>query len=259
MAKPLNGKNIVITRDHSQSIELIREINNLGGRCESFPTINIVPPSNWQKCDALIAKLDEFDWIIFSSTNAVKFFIQRIIENKINTYSGKVGAIGRQTEKILRSYNWSVDLVPDCFSARGLVEQFNNVDIAGKKILLPCSEIAQKDLQEGLEGLGAKVQRTTVYRTICASGSNADHIAQGIHKKKIDAILFFSPSAVSCFYKIMTVATINTIVQNKIAIGAIGNTTANSLNKIGLLTNIVPKESTQHCLIDTLVVYFNKV
>jgi len=257
MVKPLFGKKIVITRDHLQSTELIKKINVLGGKCESYPTIKICPPSNWQKCDAIIAKLNDFDWIIFSSVNAVKFFIQRFLKNQIDKYSGKVGAIGRQTQIVLEKNGWFVDFVPDYFSAEGFVAQFNDINLTGKKILLPGSAIARKELAAGLTRFGAQVQKITVYRTICSVGDKADKISKSIFQKKIDAILFFSPSAVNCFYEIMGESVIKMIIKNKIVIGAIGDTTANSLKKIGLQIQIIPEESTQQGLLDYLVDYFN--
>jgi uroporphyrinogen-III synthase len=206
----------------------------------------------------VLQQLTQYDWIIFSSNNGVKYFLERAGEKKFQLFKGRVAVVGEHTQKELQRFNRQADLLPQTFSAQGLLAAFEKIDLAGKRILLPGSDIARQELQRGLEARGAVVQRLTVYRTMCASAEKALQIKQAINEKNIDAILFFSPSAVRCLVEILDTDFISALRKRIIVFAAIGNTTAAAIQKKGLSVHILPSESTGTSLVHALADYFKK-
>src|SRR5205085_9526865 len=76
--KPLFGKRIVVTRAREQASELKRLLEDAGAHVVQFPTIEIVPPPSWESLDHVIDALAEYQWLIFTSANGVKFFFERL-------------------------------------------------------------------------------------------------------------------------------------------------------------------------------------
>ncbi len=257
MQNKISNKTILITRDQKQSTELVAQIEQLGGKCIVFPTVKITAPDDWSDCDDALNRLDSFDWIIFSSINGVRFFLRRIREKNIGQFRGKVAAVGAKTKKTIEEYGWQVDLIPEEFSAEGILRLFDTVDLKNKSILMPISNISRDELPRGLKARGAMVRKVVTYKTECAKHESSDNILHAFMEDKIDAILFFSPSAVKCFIKNVNAAVISKIIDSEIPIGAVGRTTAHAIQKAGLMVQIMPEQSTQENLINAVLAYFN--
>ena len=80
--KPLFGKGVVITRPEKQADDLAKLLIKEGANPIHFPTIKIVPPPSWRELDAAIKKLEEYEWLIFTSANGVAFFFERLSAKK---------------------------------------------------------------------------------------------------------------------------------------------------------------------------------
>src|SRR3989442_5454681 len=80
--QPLQGKTVLITRARGQSSQITARLESLGASVIHCPTIEIVPPTSWTRLDASIDKLEKYDWIAFTSANAVEFFIRRLRDRR---------------------------------------------------------------------------------------------------------------------------------------------------------------------------------
>ncbi len=122
--KPMFGHRILVTREHMEGFE---RLEDLGAEIIDFPTIEIVPPENYNELDQSIDKVETYNWMIFTSRNGVKYFFKRFFENNrdIRDLKGiKICAIGTKTAQELGKYGLKVDLVPEEFRAEGLIEAF---------------------------------------------------------------------------------------------------------------------------------------
>ncbi|NIO46919.1 MAG: HemD protein, partial [Planctomycetales bacterium] len=81
---------VVVTRPEIQAEELCNGLRALGAEPLLFPTIAIVPPEAGGPLDQAIARLADYDWIIFTSVNGVEHFWARLVE--IKRSSGGNGA-----------------------------------------------------------------------------------------------------------------------------------------------------------------------
>ena len=77
-AKPLNGRRVVVTRARAQAGVLSQRITDLGGVVIECPTIEIQPPNDFLAFDRALARLDSYDWLIFTSVNSVEPFLARL-------------------------------------------------------------------------------------------------------------------------------------------------------------------------------------
>src|SRR4051794_40963824 len=73
----LAGRTIVITRARAQAAEFAVELEQLGARVISCPTIEIVEPESYALLDEAIENLYGYDWLIFTSVNGVDYFLRR--------------------------------------------------------------------------------------------------------------------------------------------------------------------------------------
>jgi len=159
--------------------------------------IDCVATEDNPKSGAVLRNAGTFDWIIFTSANGVKFFFQGLHGFGADARmlaSTKIAAIGQTTGKRLFEYGIRPDIVPENESSAGLLKEFEKLDIKGKKVLLPQSEIASKELAEGLLKEGAIVEKVTLYKTLDVDPGNVDF-------NLIDQILFTSGSTVRAFVK----------------------------------------------------------
>lgn len=256
MTDHFQGKTFLITRDQRQSASLVRAIEQHGGKCRLFPTIRITDPLSWDDCDRALQNMAAYDWIIFSSSNGVRYFLRRAKQHNIRGLPGRIAAVGKQTDKELQKFGFRADLIPDRYSAEGLLDHFKNEEPASQKILIPTSDIGGDELIDGLKALGNLPEKIIVYRTICAGSNDSNQVKELIQNGKIDVILFFSPSAVRCFLNLLGDQSVALLKKNQPILGVIGKTTARSLQENGLTVHILPPHSKQKSLIKAIIHYW---
>ena len=202
---PLSGKRILITRAREQSASFTSYLKRLGAEVIEFPTIEIVPPLRWDRLDQAIARLQTYDWVIFTSANGVHFFWQRLRErgNRSRVPSSlKVCAIGPATASQLREKGVRVDYIPKEYIAEAILEGFEKMAIHGSQILLARARIARDVLPEGLRKMGAKVEVVEVYRTVKPKGGTR-RLRHLLADQNIDVITFTSSSTVNHFVELL--------------------------------------------------------
>ncbi len=159
-SKPIFGKGVVITRPEKQADDLAQLLIKAGANPIHFPTIKIVPPASWREMDNAIKKLEDYDWLIFTSANGVAYFFERLSAKgkEIRDLKGiKICCIGPATARQVQDKGIRVDLVPKEFIAEGILKSFSRTNLKGKKILIARAAKARDVLPEGLKKLGAQV------------------------------------------------------------------------------------------------------
>lgn len=252
---PLIGKHILITRAIEQAEEFSTLLENYGAKVIAFPTIEIVPPSDWQPVDKTIEKLASYDWVIFTSVNGVKVFTQRLKEKGIHiTVLGrkKICAIGPRTQGELAAMGLKVTFMPTEYRAEGVAEGLKALGIEGKKILLPRARGARKVLPEALREAGAVVDEVEVYQAVRPTKTKDS--VEAILSKGIDVVTFTSSSTVRNFMELVSDKT----VMNGIKVAVIGPITAKTVRTYGLEPAITPSEYTIPALVEAIVEHFTQ-
>ncbi|MEM7335186.1 MAG: uroporphyrinogen-III synthase [Chloroflexota bacterium] len=248
----LTGKRIVVTRSREQAPALCHQFEELGATAVSFPVIQFVPIPQTLK------PLELYDWILFTSINAVKFF-QLTVGNrqKVSINATSVGAVGSATLKALENANISVDFVPDTFTGSALANGLG--DINGKRILLPRAKIGRPEIVKMLLEQGALVDDVPLYDTITAVPSTEEW--QNLNAG-FDAITFTSPSSVRNFIKITKPkadALLNPVSLMQKIVSCIGPSTKAEAQKFDLSVQVMPSKYTIEGLVTAVATYFKEV
>lgn len=255
---PLFGKRVLVTRAEHQNKELSRLLLERGALPVEMPVIKISPPGSWQELDRAIQNLARYDWIIFTSVNAVEIFWKRLRAKKLDArrFAGtKIGAIGPATAGAIEAKCLRADYVPKIYTSRSLLAGLGKMDIAGRRVLLPRADIAGDELSAGLVKLGANVHRVTAYRTVKVTGPVVE-VEQMLLKGEIDVITFTSSSTVD---GLLTTLGRKWEVVKKAGLACIGPVTAKTLAGKGLKADIVATEHTMVGLVDAIERYFERL
>ncbi|MFQ5841905.1 MAG: uroporphyrinogen-III synthase [Thermodesulfobacteriota bacterium] len=255
------GKRIVITRAQEQAGELTRLLRGYGAHVIEFPTIKIVPPDSWDPVDKAVENLEAYQWVIFTSTNGVKFFLKRLKlkKRRLREFSDlRFCAIGPRTAQEIEKTGAKVDVVPDQYYAEALVQRLGSEELEEKRILLARARKARDLVPKELRKLGAAVDVVEVYQTIMPNVSNKE-IERVFQGNRIDLITFTSSSTVNHFVRMYEEkgGLKNPLVG--VAIAAIGPITADTLLRRGITPHIIPNSFTIRALTEAIVDYFRGV
>ena len=239
---PLSGKTVLITRAASQSAELRTALEGLGAKVIECPTIHIVPPTTWKPVDDAIRRLNTYNWLLFTSANAVEQFMDRMRERRPSI---PIAVVGSATGTKLAEWKLKSSLVPKNFRAEGLLEAFAE-NLVGTRILFPRAEVAREMLPEELRRRGAVVDVVTVYRTVKAMTGDIGEI---LESERVDCIVFTSPSTIPENLHVLPTGT---------ALAVIGPVTREAARLLGLKPDIVPVQSTVQELVEAIEKYFER-
>ncbi len=168
-ARPLFGAKILVTRPLGQATSLIEKLEQHGAECFIQPAIEIGPPTDLLALDAVIGRLAEFDWVVFSSVNGVQYFFERLLVTKRDIrHLGRVqlAAIGPGTAAALAVYHLHADLQPAEFRAEALAVELISVMQStpqNRRCLLVRASRGREVLAEQLTASGATVEQVVVY------------------------------------------------------------------------------------------------
>ena len=241
--KPLFGKRILVTRARSQASKLTKGLEELGADCLEAPTIKIVPPAdNGRALDEAVAKLSDFDWVIFTSVNGVEFFFNGLDKAGLDSRAMAglfVCAIGSGTAEALAERGIKADVVPENFTAEGIIAALYGKAKAGDKILLPRAAEARNVLPEELTNQGMEVKVVPVYETVAAD-TDGEQLGQEFAEHNIDMVTFTSSSTVKNLIKLLGDKATELLKGVKIAV--IGPVTAKTCREYGLTVTAQAEE-----------------
>jgi len=248
----LRGKTILITQAATQAGELKDRLTQLGARVVDCPAIELEPVESWTAVDDAISRVRSYHWLLFTSANAVDYFMQRTeVESKIGEVP--LAVIGSATAKKLSEWKLAPALMPKRFNAEGLLEVFPK-DLLGVRILFPRAETAREILPEELRRRGAIVDVLPVYRTKKAAAEPPDQI---LAKEKIDCVVFTSPSALRYLSESLD-ESLEAALEG-IAIAVIGPVTARACEAFHLHAAIQPQTATIPDLVEAIRSHFESI
>ena len=255
-AKPLFGKRILVTRAREQASSFAQILEAAGAEVVEFPTIRIVPPESWAPLDAAIGQLREYQWVIFTSANGVRFFWERLQHagrDLRDLFGIMVCAIGPATAEALLRLGVRADIVPAEFKAEALVEAIGSERVRGSRVLLARAAEAREIIPEELARRGARVDAVPAYRTV-KNSSDAAELRSMLRDGKIHAVTFTSSSTVKHFLEL--VGEEAAALLKGVTVASIGPITAETAAKRGIVSHIVPENYTIPALAEALVTHF---
>jgi uroporphyrinogen III methyltransferase/synthase len=259
--RPLFGKRILVTRSKEQAGELCDALTMLGAEAIEAPMIRIVPPEDSVPLQEAAARAGEFDWIIFTSGNAVEAFMDALLSEgrDMRALNGaRLCTVGSATAAKLAAYHLNADLVPDEFRAEGVIKALREVgSLEGAKVLLPRADIGREVIALELRKAGADVTDVTAYRTVLEdlhSEGDAD-IYGMLLERKIDVVTFTAGSAVRNFVKVYGEDQAVDLLNNT-EVAVIGPVTAQAAEQLGIRVSIQPESYTVAAMVDAIAAHY---
>ena len=249
MTGPLVGQRVVVTRRPEQSGELMRRLEALGARVQVLPAITLAPPADTAPLDAALRRLDEYDYLVLTSANAVEAVARRLEDLALEAPQPgpTLASVGPATSEACRRWlpDRAVRVQPVReFRGEGLLQAFAGLDLRGKRVLLPASERARDVLPRGLRARGAAVDVCVAYRNVAPedlAARLAALVAEGV-----DLVVFASPSAVE------HVAAASPELAAGLRAAVIGPVTERAARAAGLDVQVVASPSTVDGLVAAL-------
>ncbi len=235
---------VVVTRAEGADGPLSAQLRSLGVKVLLWPAIEVTP-SDSRELESALSRIEEFDWIVFASRQAVPPVIERIT---VQPAALHVAAVGQATAQVLRQRGWRVDVVPDDPNAGALVAAFAPLMKPNLRVLFPASSRALPTIAKGLAQLGAHVTQVEAYRTGAAS-LDLNECRDWIGRHEVGAVTFASPSAVIELERALGKDDFGKLLTTAAAV-AIGPTTARVLTELGC-TPVMAESATLRGLANT--------
>jgi uroporphyrinogen III methyltransferase/synthase len=253
--RPLFGQRVVVTRARTQAGPLVQRLTELGADVLEVPTIKIAPPSRVDVVSEVLAGLNAYDWLVFTSANGVTAFFEfffRRFEDLRDIGGVRIAAVGPVTAAALRALHLQVDLMPDSATAMHVVEAFKGYQtIENLRICLLRAEQANPELPRALEDLGAIVDDIPVYRTLPETGDPSGH-ATRLLESGADWVTFTSGSTVRQFHARFDLPALRSRFP-RMRLVSIGPETTDALRALGLAADLEAAEHTTEGIVAALL------
>ena len=250
---------MLVTRSRDQASRLVELLNAAGARCLEVPTIEIAPPADFAPLDAALQHLGRYEWVIFTSANGVRAFMDRLFHMGLDVRAlgrARLAVIGPATAQALRDYSLVAEVVPDTFQAEGLLEVLEPKLLGGTRLLLARAEQARDVLPEGLVELGVKVDVVPVYRALPPKAVPPEAAAV-LDAGQVDILTFTSSSTVHNFAGLVGKQRFQELAAHA-TVASIGPITTATLAEYGLTPQIEPAAFTIPALAAAIVEYFER-
>lgn len=259
-SRPLFGRTVVVTRAREQASGFKRLLQDLGARCVEFPTIAIEPPESWAPLDRAVSRVGSYDWVLFTSLNGVRCFMERLTAGggDVRDLKGvRLGAIGPKTAEALEAFGLRLDLVPGEYRAEAILDVLQGEDLVGRRFLLPRAAAARDVLPETLKRRGAEVDVVPAYRTVLPA-EKSGKIMKLLHEGEIHCITFTSSSTVGHFFSLLKPHDVRPLLKD-VVLACIGPITADTLRTFGWEPTVTAEEYTVPGLVRAICDHFSRV
>jgi len=241
---------VLITRPREQAAAFAAALLNIGLEPVFFPAIEIKPVADTTCIDRALSQLDRYDWLIFTSANAVDVVIGRVADLGVEPFSKelRVAAIGPKTAARLKAGGIRADFVPDQYVAEAILPGLG--ELRGRWVLLPMADIAHDTLPEAIQNIGGIAHVVTAYQTL---PTELDSEGFAALKDGVDYITFTSGSTARNFFTLVHCAGLDPLqLPGEPKIACIGPNTGQVANELGFRVDIVAEPHTTDGLITAI-------
>ncbi|ADW68658.1 uroporphyrinogen-III synthase [Granulicella tundricola] len=256
MPAPLQDRRILITRAAGQASTLATLLAERGAIPILIPTIELAPPTFWQPLDQAIQTIQTYDWLLFTSANAVEAYVQRARTLNLPAQARRIAAIGPATARAVQGTGLAqaVDLIPARYVAESFAEALLPHAPNARMILVRAAE-ARDHLTQTLMAAGAHLTIAEAYRTIVPPASiEALKYAFSNQAEPLDAITFTSASTARNLATLMESAAL--LIPHGTTLASIGPITSQAMRDLNLTPTIEAKDSTIPSLVEALTQLF---
>jgi uroporphyrinogen-III synthase len=243
--RTLQGLRIVVTRAAHQAEELAAPLRTLGAEVILLPVIAIAPPLNSEPLRQAAMRFTEYDWIIFTSANAVAAFADQLQETP-PIWKARIATVGAATRHAAETRGFPVDITPVEYVAESLVEALSGEDLNHRRVLIPSAAVTRDVVPGELRKRGAQVDMVEAYRNVIPPEA-AEQAGAVFQEPYPDWVLFASSSAVDNLVQLISVDRLR-----HTPIATIGPITSKTVRKHGLSVAAEAEPHAVQGLVDAL-------
>lgn len=252
---PLAGKRVLITRPEEDAARSVDSLEELGAEVIVAPTITVRPADDPRALDVALARISDFDWVVFTSSHGVRFFMDRIFQTgrDLRVFGrARLAAIGPMTAQTLRSFGLVADLVPEKYRSEELATELTG-RVRGQKVLLARADRGRTLLKDELQGIAAEVVQVPVYHNADAMELPAEAL-EAIKQGQVDWVTLTS-SAIARRFAAMLPPDLNSDDLKKVKFASISPVTTQAAQEAGLVVMVEAESFTFDGLIQAIAKY----
>jgi uroporphyrinogen-III synthase len=256
--RALAGRRVVLTRPRDQAGNFDARVRALGGVPIIAPAIATAEPPSWSDVDRVLDRLEDYDWVAFTSANGVRAFAARARRRGLAPAvigRCRLAAVGPATASALAATIRAPDVIASTFGAEALAREIPVV--RGNRLLFPCGAMTRDALALALRKRGVVVDDVIVYRTV--AGEGVPTVVAALRDGDADAVMFASPSAVSFVAQALgghIGLTPETVDVRRTGVFCLGPTTEAAARAAGFELAATARAATQDQLIDEVARWF---
>jgi uroporphyrinogen III methyltransferase/synthase len=257
--RPLFGRRVLVTRSRNQAPDLVELLELNGAEAVEAPVLRISPPADPGPLERAAAGVRSFDWVVFTSTNAVAALVGQVLTDAqdLRALAGpRICAVGPGTASRLHRFGVSPDLEPADHRASGVIAAMaDGAALKGARVLLPVSDHAGDLLGDHLREAGADVTEVPAYRATTVESDTHLGLYRQLLDRRIDAVTFTSANTVRAFVEIYGAEQSPDLLSATV-VATIGPGATDAASRAGIRVDVQAEGSTMAALVDGLVRYF---
>ena len=246
----LRNRRILVTRPEGQSSALAELLEARGAIVIQIPTIAIAPPASYCALDAALVTLRTYDWLLFTSANAVRAFAGRARTLNVPANPRRVAAIGPATARALAETGMAsyVDLIPSQAVAETFAEELKPHANGASMLLVRATE-ARDLLPDVLVAAGAHLTIAEAYRNVVPREA-ATQLRELFTSSPPDAITFTSASTANNLAAILSAAQLT--IPPATILASIGPITTHAMSELNLRATVEANAANIQALVEAI-------
>lgn len=259
--RPLFGRRVLVTRSRDQAPDLVELLELNGAEAVEAPVLRIRPPADPGPLDRAAAAAGSFDWIVFTSTNAVAALVTRVLHaaHDLRALAGpRICAVGPGTASRLARYGIKADLEPADHRPSGVVTALaDGGGLKGARVLLPSPDPVGDTLAGELGEAGAEVTEVSAYRATTVESDAHLGMYRALLDRRLDAVTFTSATTVRAFVEIYGAEQAPDLLSGTV-VATIGPAAADAAARAGITVHVPAEGATIAALVDGLIRHFRR-
>ncbi|MCX6904643.1 MAG: uroporphyrinogen-III synthase [Verrucomicrobia bacterium] len=252
--RPLAGQRIVVTRSRDQAGPFCSRLTQRGAEVMEVPVIKTVEPSNKGLLADALLSLHEYDWLVFTSVNGVKWFFEfffRAFQDLRDIGGVRIAAVGPSTAGRIKELHLMVNAMPSEALGKNVAKAMEaDGSLENLRVCLLRAEDANPELVRALEERRAIVDNIPCYKTVPET-EDVDGAAARLAEAGADWLTFPSASTVENFHARFNLPQLLHKFPG-LRTASIGPETTKALAVLSLQPNVEAREHTTEGLLKAL-------
>jgi uroporphyrinogen III methyltransferase/synthase len=234
-SRPLFGKRVLITRPRHQAGALAHRLEDLGAITSVLSVVEVREPADYAAIDDALARLDRFQWLVFTSANGVHALVQRLRQTGRDLRAlGRLrfAVIGPATADALRTYHLNPDLVPAEYNSEGLADALRET-ARGGRVLLARADRGVDVLRQRLAEV-AEVEQVAVYSQVDAAVPQGHEALAALRAGEMDYVTLTSSNIARALAAALDADTRELVRAGRVGLVTISPRTSAVMRELGL-------------------------